>query len=188
MQCCLHFQVTQTVTTIGSENSLCINANGCYGVLYIATNQKITCATCRFGRSNCMHVQHLSKAITTLSLDLPDALKQFSTQLLHTIKIKPPMKQYPDLSCVSQKVIPFDLPTQLSAVFHMSLQERYSISNSVAQLVPQSLSTACMKCNEINWSDPYLEQSAVIITNIQLLKAQGKSFHNMWCDCYLQCK
>jgi len=98
------FQVTQSVTMIGSDSSLCINAEGCYGVVYIATNQKITCATCRFGRTNCIHVQHLSEMISTAMVDLPDVLQEFSTLLSHSIKIEPPVKQYPDLSCVSKMV------------------------------------------------------------------------------------
>ena len=110
---------------------------------------------------------------STAMVDLPDVLQEFSTLVSHSIKIEPPVKQYPDLSCVSKKVIPFDLPSQLSAVLHMSAEERYSISDGVAQLVPQNLSVACTKCKQISWSDPYLERNAVIITNIQLLQAQG---------------
>ena len=129
---------------IGRDNSACINADGSYGVVCIVSNRRIACATCRFGKSDCVHVQHLSKLITTVNLELPRALQQFCSLLSNEMV---PIKQYPHLSCISKCRIP-------SAVLRMSVAERYSICNGVAQLVPQSLSIACLKCSQIAWSDP----------------------------------
>ena len=152
---------------IGNENSVFISANGSYGVVYIANNGNITCATCRFG---CVHVQTLTKLISTVNLELPHALQQFYSLLTNKIV---PGKQYPDLTCVSKCKIPFDLPINLSAVLRMSTAERYRMYNNVAQLVPQSLSIACTKCSQISWNDPYLEHNAIIVSTNEVLNAQG---------------
>lgn len=155
---------------IGGDNSVCINADGSYGVVCIVGNRRIACATCHFGKSDCVHVQHLSKLITTVNMELPQTLQQFCSLLSHKMV---PMKQYPHLSCISKCPIPFHLPTHLSAVLQMSVAERYNMCHGVAQLVPQSLSVACIKCSQVSWSDPYFERNAIIVTSNQLISAQG---------------
>ena len=155
---------------VGGDNSACINADGSYGVVCIVGNRRIACATCRFGKSECVHVQHLSKLITAVNLELPQALQQFRSLLSNKMV---PTKQYPHLSCISKCQIPFNLPNHLSAVLRMSVAERYSMCNGVAQLLPQSLSAVCIKCSQVSWSDPCLERNAIIVTSNQLLNAQG---------------
>ena len=166
-----HLQVTQTITLIGSEKSVCVNVDESYGVVYIAANQAITCVTCRFGKTNCMHVQHLYELINTVESDVPEALQHFAHLLSQTLV--PPMKHYPVLSCVSKEKVPFDVPSHLSAVLRMPTEERFSVLNNVAQLVPQNTSIACSKCSQVSWSEPYHDRIATIVTTNQLLQAQG---------------
>lgn len=119
-----HLQVTHTITLIGSDR-LCVNCNDCYGVVYIAPNLRITCATCRYGKTNCPHVQHLTDVCTRSELDVPEELQQYARLLSQSLT--PSMtKQYSDNRCLSKSKIPFDLPTDLSAVLHLPFSERFN--------------------------------------------------------------
>ena len=103
---------------------------------------------------------------------MADALQAFSQALLQHL-VLPVMCSSQGVTCASKKKVPFHLPSHLSAVLRMSLAERFSVSDTIAQLVPAA-SFSCSKCCQASWSDPYFKCSALIITNNQALPAHGK--------------
>lgn len=156
---------------IGSKNSLCINSDGCYGVLYIAHNRKISCATCRFGKTNCVHIQYLSDFCAKAESELPEVLQEYTQLLSQTVA--PSLKQYPDYSCLSRAKIPFELSSEMSTILQMPIRERFNIFTNVAELVPCSTSVLCNQCHQTSWGDPYLYCDATVVTINQLLPAKG---------------
>ena len=110
----------QNISIIGSEKSLCINSDGCYGVLYVGSNKRVICATCRFGKTNCVHVKHLCDICNESKSDLSETLQQYA-QLLSVIPSVSSQK-YPDYSCLSKQSIPFELPCHLSSVLRCQLK------------------------------------------------------------------
>lgn len=106
----MYQQVSEKITLISSECA-CVNAYGSYGVVHISTNQQITCATCRYAKANCEHVQYLLEFVKTTESDIPDGLKLF-TQAISFNRV-PRVKKYgPNLTCLSNMKIPFILPSQ----------------------------------------------------------------------------
>ena len=139
--------------------------------MHISTNYQIACLTCRYGKTNCDHVQHLLGFVRSES-DLPDDLKLFSQAVSQT-SVPRPKKCYPDLTCLSKQKIPFVLPPELSAVLSMPPVERFLTgSNNVAKLVPDA-SVPCSECFKMSWSEPYLSCTSLIVTERQLLQAHG---------------
>ena len=159
--------MTETITVIGSDNSLCINSDGSYGVLYIAHDQKITCATCRFGKTNCVHVQYLSEFCIKTESELPGALQVYVQLLSHTPATS--LERYSDYACLSRAKIPFELPNEMSITLRMPIRERFNMVNDVAELVPCNVSVICNQCHQSSWGDPYVRGDAKIVTNNQLL-------------------
>ena len=87
-------------------------------MVYIAHNLAVTCATCRFSKTNCKHIHHLKDIFANPDFELPDMLQQYAKLLLNVL---PPtiMKQHQNHSCISNSPIPFDLPINLSAVIRL---------------------------------------------------------------------
>lgn len=149
-----------------------MNCDGHYGVLYVAPSQKVTCATCRFGKVHCVHIQYLSDLCANTDIDLPEVLKEYA-QLLSQIR-SPCKKQYSDYSCISKERIPFEITSNMCAALCMPNAERFNMSNNVAQLIPKCTCTVCSHCNQIYWGDPYFSNNATIVTPNQLVQAKGK--------------
>ena len=150
---------------------ICIKAGGAYGVVYISTNRVISCATCRFAKTSCVHVEHLLGFITTTESDLPEGLKMFHQVM--SADCAPTLQQhYPDLSCLSSVKIPFVLPTELSVVLTQPIMQRFNISEDMAQLVPET-SLPCSKCSQRSWTEPHFMCRTLIVTERQLIPANG---------------
>ena len=159
-------QVARNITPIGMDSATCVNVDGSYGVVYIAANQIITCATCRYGKSTCKHVQHLTSHVTDFEKDVPLTLQPFAQQLSQ--KSVPLTKYIPSLSCISKEKIPFDLPCHLSEVLRMPIKERFCLSdNNIAQLVPPNTNT-CSKCSQSLWSSEPLSTCTAVFYNLKV--------------------
>lgn len=161
----------QNISIIGSERSLFINSDGCLGVVCVGTNQRITCATCRFGKTDCVHVKHLSDICNDSKLDLPETLQEYAQLLSVTPFIS--LEKYPDYSCLSKQNIPFDVTLDMSTILKMPVGVRFNMTSSVHELVPRTTSVACPQCQECSWSDPFFHFESTIVTHNQLLPAKG---------------
>ena len=141
-------------------------------MVYIAHNLAVTCATCRFSKTNCKHIHHLKDIFANPDFELPDMLQQYAKLILNVL---PPtiMKQHQNHSCISNSPIPFDLPINLSAVIRLPHEVRFSMCNGVAELVPPCGSEVCSICCRTSWSEPFFKQEATIITTNLLLPARG---------------
>ena len=135
--------------------------------MYIAHDQKITCATCRFGKTNCVHVQYLSEFCIKTESELPGALQVYVQLLSHTPATS--LERYSDYACLSRAKIPFELPNEMSITLRMPIRERFNMVNDVAELVPCNVSVICNQCHQSSWGDPYVRGDAKIVTNNQLL-------------------
>lgn len=116
-------------------------------MLYIAHNRKISCATCRFGKTDCVHVQHLSEFCTKNKSELPGALQEYAQLLSHTFATS--LEQYPDYSCLSKANIPFELSSEMSTTLQMPIRERFNMLTDVAELVPCNVSAICSHCQRV---------------------------------------
>lgn len=158
----------KTITIVGSE--VCVNCDGSYGVIYIAHNLAVTCATCRFSKTNCKHIQHFKDICANPDFELPDTLQQYLKLLLNALP--PSMTQYQHQACISNSPIPFDLPINLSAVIQLPYEIRFTMSNGVAKLVPP-YGSVCSICGQAFMTEPFFKQEATIVTNNLLLPARG---------------
>ena len=91
-----------------------LNSDGGYGVIYISYNRKITCATCPFDKTHCMHIQYLSDVCTKVTPELPEELQEYTQLLSQTFT--PSLKKYPDFSCLLKAKIPFELSNEMSTI------------------------------------------------------------------------
>ena len=141
-------------------------------MFFIAPNLVVKCATCRFSKTNCKHIHHLKEVCANPDLELSDLLQQYGKLLLNVLP-SPVMKQTTYHSCLSYLPIPFDLPVNLAAVLRLPDNERFKISNEVAELLPTSSSEVCSICGHASWSEPFLKQDGMIVTRNQLIPAKG---------------
>lgn len=142
-------------------------------MLYIANQKKITCATCRYGKTNCVHVQHLSEFCTKTWSELPGPLQEYAQLLSHVATTC--IEQYPDHTCLSRENIPFELSTEMSTELRLPVKERFNMVTDIAELVPCNVSATCGLCQQSCWGDPYIHGDATIVTNNQLFPAKGIS-------------
>lgn len=175
-----------TITHIGVADSVCVYAEGSYGIVYISSSLDITCATCRFGKTSCKHIKHLSSVITDEQMqpELPDSLQTFSSVLkqsvnltrLNLVTAKHGNPRY-TIPCISTKQIPFTIPSHLSVVLTLqSLSERFNISDNVASLIPEDTSSPCQHCAQASWDSPICDLNSVIVTGNQLIRAKGQLY------------
>ncbi len=136
------------------NNSLCINANGIYGVLFISQSERITCATCRYNKTSCTHFQHLVDFLESSKSDLPKILQEYAQLLLPLPTTSFSHKRYPDYSCFSHETIPFVLSSEISKMLQMNVRERFNIVNDVAELFPFcNVQQPCRQCNQRCWDN-----------------------------------
>ena len=160
-----------------------VYSDGVYGVLFIANSEKITCATCRYGKTSCVHVKHLASFCRNFETELPDVLLQYNNLL--QLQLTAPhlilKKHYPDYSCFSKKKIPFQLSNEMSKVLQMPVNKRFNIITSddddameYAMLLPNTVS--CGQCNNMSWGEPIFSNKATIVTSNQLIAAKGANY------------
>ena len=123
---CYHPQLLCTITNIGTSNTICVDANDSYTVLYVSNKQRVTCSNsaCHHNQSTCKHIQHLLSVIdscVSLQEDIPSTLPPFAT-LLRSKEIvsTSPEANVPQLSHRPCRNIPFNLLECLSLVLHLA--------------------------------------------------------------------
>ena len=141
------------------------------GIMEYCTLRKIACATCRYGKTECVHVQHLSEFCSKTWSELPEPLQEYVQLLSRTFTTS--LEQYPDHSCLSRAKIRFEFSSEMSTILRMPIRERFNMLTCVAELVPCNVSAICGHCQQSAWGDPYIHCDATIVTNNQLLPAKG---------------
>ena len=136
----------------------------------------ITCATCRYGKTTCQHVNKLIHILND-SEDLPQVLLPYAevyNQLnKKTLTCK---KECPILTCLSTKKTPFHLPPNLSTILSQSVNERFNVTDGIALLYPDD-SEICVCCGQSNWMrDPDMFMSAKVVTTNSFIPAKGECF------------
>ena len=128
----------------------------------------ITCATCRYGKSNCTHVQHVISTITNDPDDIPESLFRLASCMKHEQR-KNPAATPPTLQ--SWKKISFSVPQHLAAIMQQPIKERFHVDNGVCHLREDD-NTPCSKCGNISWNDNEITDTTVITQN-SILPAKG---------------
>ena len=175
---CIYMQSPQSVVPVGmTKSAVCVNAEENYGVVEVHRGS-VMCTTCKYGRSSCQHVSHLTAMISDLCAEeLPSYLENFRRHLA-PLDNPSTTTQSQIASCVSTKKIPFNLPTHMLSIVKESATSRYSLDNlGVAHLAPLVESNvACSECGGCSWSeDAYLIASCFLVTLQGLYPAKGQS-------------
>lgn len=164
---------TDSIVEVGSCGDVCLKADTT-AVVFMSTNAVITCATCRYGKTTCQHVQKLYQILndhdnddTTPEVLLPyaDAYNRLQTET-HT-----PKKKYPILKYISTEKTPFDLPPHLCSIISKQSSARFNVVDGVALLHPH-LSLVCCGCGLSNWIKD-VATSAKIVTLNSFIPATG---------------
>lgn len=163
-----------SIVEVGSCDDVCLKADTT-GVVFISTSGIITCATCRYGKSSCQHVQKLYLILTEHDDEdtIPEVLLPYASaynrlQGHNKIALK---KKYPILKCISTKKTPFDLPPHLHSILSKQSSERFNIIDGVALLHPD-YSSVCCGCGRSNWIED-VPSSAIIVTSNSFVPATG---------------
>lgn len=156
---------------VGVEGAVCVKSpDGSFGVV-LPTNTGIVCATCKYGKSTCHHVQRVLSGISCSDEeDIPHVLLPFLPA-----RNKNPKKQMEILpSCISKQRISFKIMPSLAAIMKQPVEQRLNIQNSVCHLKPTSDNTACSKCGCCNWSDLPSDRRSIVIMSKFILQSVGK--------------
>ena len=164
---------TDSIVEVGSCGDVCLKADT-VGVVYMSTNAVITCATCRYGKTACQHVQKLHQILKNHDDDAttPVVLLPYADAYSRIQNCTP--KKYPILKCISTKKTPFDLPPHLCSILSKESSERFNIINGVALLHPDH-SLVCCGCGLSNWIED-AAASAKIVTLNSFIPAAGKYY------------
>ena len=133
---CLH--ITTDIVKVGNEGSVCVRVGDNFGVVICGQDFDITCATCRYGKSNCTHVQHVISTITNDPDDIPESLFRLASCMKHEQR-KNPAATPPTLQ--SWKKISFSVPQHLAAIMHQPIKERFHVDNGVCHLTDATVIT-----------------------------------------------
>ena len=171
-------QLLNTITVFGTSNTICIDANGSYAVLYISNKQRVMCSSslCHYNKLACKHIEQLLAVIdgcVSSQEDIPSPLLPFAI-LLHSkdaasTSLSASICQSPHRSW---RNIPFSVPGWLSHVLCLPYADRFIIVDGVAQLTPTSTCSNCSTCSQCVWN-AVLHYDATIVTFNQIFKAKG---------------
>ena len=165
---------------VGTSNTICIDAEGSYAVLYISNKQRVTCSSnlCHYNKLACKHIEQLLAVINSCissQEDIPSPLLPFATLLRSKFEDIVPTSLSASIcqsSHRSRKNIPFSVPGWLSHVLRLSYADRFGIVDGVAQLTPATTFSNCSVCSQSAWNVT-LHYHATIVTFNQLFKAKG---------------
>ena len=126
------------------------------------------CITCKHQKYTCGHVQCVRRIIQDPGniSDIPDIY----------LNVKPPaegrvLKKLPTL--MSNKKIPFILPSNLKSVISTPYSVRFKMDNDgVCQLI-EDPSAPCILCGRVNWGASEKTRDSIIITSNRIFKALG---------------
>ena len=107
-------------------HDICVNCDASYGVVFIAQNGDVTCATCQFSKTNCKHIHCLKEVCSNPDLELSDIMLQYKELLMNTLPHSV-MKQSTYQPCLSYLPIPFDIPINLATILKLPENERFNI-------------------------------------------------------------
>ena len=157
--------------SVGNEGAVCVKSGGRdFGVM-LYTNTGIGCVTCKYGKSNCQHVQKMVSVIeNTSDEDIPNTLLPFLAARSRT-KVQ---KMSTNLKCVSSKRIAFKTPSSQAIVMVQSLEFRFNISNSICHLKEDNGCIPCLKCGQCLWTEVPSEKLQLVILPTLTLRAIGK--------------
>ena len=180
------FQCEDCLSLLGVNGEIvCVQSSNfppSYGVIYIAENKILKCATCRFGSSTCEHVAYLKSMLENIESlpSLHNLLSYFVSNLKFSVSINEKSVVAPSLyklspSCLSLKPLPFSNDAHQHEILGLPYQERFNICDGTSLLKPDLLSLPCVKCGNLNWSkeDLLKFEDAVIITLTQMIPTKG---------------
>ena len=162
-------QVTDIVP-VGSCGDVCVKADS-FGVVHISASGIITCATCRYGKTSCLHVHKLTQVLSDFpSEEIPLVLLPY-VHALNSDKVTPKIK-YSTLSCVSNQKTPFHLTQSMCEIIAQPISERFNFVDGNALLHPNNSST-CSSCGLSNWIEDCNFVTAKLVTTNSFIPAKG---------------
>ena len=158
---CTHYsfyyvQVMDSLVQVGSCGDICVQADS-FGVVHLSASKIITCATCRYGKTSCLHVHKLTQVLSKFATEEVPLILLPYTHALNSDAITP-KKKYSTLTCVSTQKTPFHLPQGMCAIIAKTISERFNFADGTALLHPDNNSSACSSCGLSNW----IEDSAFV--------------------------
>lgn len=168
-----HFQVVDKVAVLGNGEMICVQTSATsFGVVYCDYGSA-KCATCTFGKSNCVHVNYVL-SLAKQESDLSALPRKFLQGLQEPLRV--PSLDAPGTStsaCLSSAPVPFNLNEAQQEVIRMPFSQRLNIVDGTSILLPDTC-PPCSMCGSKAWSEEVcFERESRILTFNQLIPARG---------------
>lgn len=117
------------ITPIGIDHSVCVSSGDSTSIVYLQMGVSL-CATCEYGCSSCVHVQYFQSTIAEVyHEEIPlFFLKHFVDKQPTYSQISIENKRHS--SCISQRRIPFALPSEIMALFKVGFLDRFQMDKT----------------------------------------------------------
>ena len=126
------------------------------------SNKKITCSTCKYGRSSCVHVNYLLQNIHSYP----------SLSVFRDVLQMPPVAPITSTQSRTSKRIPFHPSSQQQVVMKQQYSLRYNITEGIAKLIPEAVNP-CPICGCCAFKVVHV-RDATIVSSTHLHLAKGR--------------
>ena len=162
-----------SIFRVGSDGAVCISVNECPGVVYAKENQ-VCCTTCKHQKHSCVHVKKILSLIRERETDIhiPPILQVFAS--CTPLEATNLTSSNPKTRLQSTKTIPFNLPSNLSAVLAKPCTERFNIEDGVCNLKEEDTASVCAQCGLVSWCIAEDVTKSTVVTRNKVLSSKSK--------------